>query len=95
MTLSSILPMEKLLTLSPKDFKKNADECRKGKKKVTRMIHVKRRAIEELEAKKHLKPVERRQHQELCARVIELGNEEGGYDLQQKELEKAIKTWFI
>jgi len=95
MTLSSIMSAENLLKLSPLKFKEKANECRAGKKKVARMIHVKRRDIEELEEKKNLKPNERRHHKELCARIIELGNEESGYDLQQKELEKAIRTWFM
>lgn len=95
MPLEIILPAEKLLKLSPGEFKDRAAECRKGKKKVCRMLHDKRRDIEELESKKHIKPKERQRHQELCARVIELGQEEGGYDLQIKELDKAIRTWFI
>ena len=95
MALLNIVTSENLLKLSPKKFKETADECRKGKKKVVRMIHVKRRDIEELELKKHLKPPEKRHHQDLCARIVELGNEESGYDLQQAELAKAIKLWFI
>lgn len=41
------------------------------------------------------RPIERQKLQEFCARLIELGHEESGYDLQQKELGKALRTWFI
>ena len=95
MPLESIKSAENCLKLSPKDFKSLAEDCRKGKKKVVRMISGKRRAIEKLESRKRMKPTEKRQHQELCARIIELGNEESSYDLQQAELAKAIKAWFI
>lgn len=95
MPLNTILSSEKLLKLSPNDFKQFASDCRKGKKSVARNLGKKRRDIEELENQKHLKPKERQRHKELSASVIELGQEEGGYDLQIAELEKAIKTWFI
>ncbi len=95
MSLETIVPAEKLLKLPPKDIKELARKCGKGKKRVVRMLHVRRRNIEELESKKRLKTPEKKKHQELCARVIELGQEEGGYDLQQKELDKAIRSWFI
>ena len=81
--------------MSAKEFKESADEWRKSKRRVARRIRNRRLAIEEFESKKSLKPTERKKHQELCARVIELGNEESGHDLQQKELEKAIRARFI
>jgi len=93
MALVEIKSAEKLLRLSPKDFKEFSGECRKGKQWVVRMLIIKRNEVTAFEKKKYLKPKERKLYQDLCARVIELGQNESGYDLQQKELEEAIRTW--
>lgn len=95
MPLLEIIPSEKLLKMSAEEFKKTANECRKKQKSVTRRLHIIRHDIREFESRKTLKSAGRRKHEELCACVQELGNEEQGYELQQKELERAIRAWFI
>lgn len=94
MPLETIIPTAKLLNFTPKEFKSYARSCASCRLRVSRTLKNKRRDLEELEAKKSLKPKERKQHQKLCAQVNELGDEEVGYEVQIKEIAQAIKTWF-